>query len=113
MMNSLAWSCIALTTLGWQWPVEATPIPVPKLLKLLAVSVHNRAYAEKPNLTAGHIKVFLTICGPDVAPFSLFGYKVLQVKLAMLEPMDFLLSRHDCRYGSAPNIFRQLEQDAC
>lgn len=83
-------------------------------------SVHNRAYAEKPNLTAGHIEVFLTICGPDIAPFSLFGYEVLQVKFALhagayacLAEQARCLQRLACRYRSAPNISRQLEQDAC
>ena len=77
---------MALTTLGWQWPVETTPMPARKgrvrqCRLVLAVQSAGLAGA----LTRGHVKMFAAIAGPDVAA---------------LGPLRDVLLQHNCAEGS-------------
>lgn len=77
-MKSFAWSWMAFTTLGWQWPVEATPMPaLPGHDSNRQVSCRATCRINLSWLTTGHVKMLLAVCSPHIAAFSPFSNEVL------------------------------------
>ena len=68
---------MALTTLGWQWPVEATPIPVLRTILSVAGHTATRLKAVNTKLTTSHVKVLLAVCGPYVGALGPLSDEVL------------------------------------
>lgn len=77
---------MALTTLGWQWPVEATPIPA--LHTILLVTEHTAIHLKAVNtkLTTSHVKVLLAVCGPDIGAFGPLSDEVLRQSGSRVAP---------------------------
>ena len=107
-INEAAWSWMALTTLGWQWPVDTTPMPehaqwphysvttsirTAKPSEICSASnvtfliaVQHIQYADKAgscilrDRACCHVKVLLAISAVDIASTRPFRNKILHRK---------------------------------